>query len=93
MLVRLPATLAVADAVQKIKGGSSKWIHDTWPERRSFQWQRGYGAFSVSRSGIEAVSRYIDEQQRHHARVDFKTEFLSLLEKHEIDYAPTYLWR
>jgi REP element-mobilizing transposase RayT len=47
-LLSLPAPLSVAKAIQLIKGGSSKWIHDQFPRYRKFQWQEGYGAFSVS---------------------------------------------
>src|SRR6476659_392494 len=44
VLLALPSTMAIAKAVQLLKGGSSKWIHDTFPEHRSFAWQEGYGA-------------------------------------------------
>jgi hypothetical protein len=48
LLLSLPATLSVSKAAQLIKGGSSKWVHDTFPEHRLFQWQEKYGSFSVS---------------------------------------------
>jgi hypothetical protein len=49
----LPATLSVAKAVQLLKGNSSKWIHKTFPKIRSFEWQEGYGAFSIGVSAVE----------------------------------------
>src|SRR5882672_5011904 len=52
-LLSLPATLSLAKAIQLIKGGSSKWIHDRLPKYRKFEWQEGYGAFSVSASSQE----------------------------------------
>lgn len=53
VLLSIPSTLSVAKAVQLLKGNSSKWIHDTIPERRSFEWQEGYGAFRIGVSGVE----------------------------------------
>src|ERR1041385_6415547 len=52
-LLSLPATMSFAIAVQLIKGGSSKWVHDTFAKHRKFAWQEGYGAFSVSSSQLE----------------------------------------
>lgn len=52
LLISLPATLAVADAIRVVKTNSSRWVHEKWPERGAFGWQQGYGAFSVSRSAM-----------------------------------------
>ena len=62
VLLSLPATLPVAKAVQLIKGGSSKWVHDTFVGSRKFAWQEGYGAFSVNVSLLEETIRYIERQ-------------------------------
>ena len=59
-LLSLPATRAVAKAVQRIKGGSSKWVHDAYVDLRQFAWQEGYGAFSVTVSLIEETIRVIE---------------------------------
>jgi hypothetical protein len=53
-----------------------------------FAWQEGYGAFSVSASNLAAVEKYIHNQAKHHKRITFEQEFLSLLKKHGIDYDP-----
>ena len=58
-LLSLPAMMSFAKAVQLIKGGSSKWIHDTFPRHRKFEWQEGYGAFSVSASQAQKTIAYI----------------------------------
>ena len=92
ILVSLCATLSVSEAVQRLKGGSSKWVHDTFPEHRSFSWQAGYGAFSVSVSQMKTVVDYINTQAEHHRHKTFQEEFLALLKKHEIDYDERYLW-
>jgi putative transposase len=67
-------------------------VHDKWPRRRSFAWQLGYGAFSVSESNAAAVLRYIRDQEKHHRHVTFKEEFIDFLIKHEIDYDERYIW-
>src|SRR5216684_3020165 len=62
-LLSLPATMSVAKAVQLIKGGSSKWVHDTFSQHRKFAWQEGYGAFSVSSSQMDKTVAYIQRQK------------------------------
>ncbi|HYX53428.1 MAG TPA: IS200/IS605 family transposase [Candidatus Limnocylindrales bacterium] len=80
-LLSLPTTLSIAKAVQLIKGGSSKWINDHLP-RRTFAWQDGYGAFTIGISQLTTTIRYIDNQERHHARMDFGDELLKMLHRH-----------
>lgn len=92
ILLSLPPTLPVAKAMQLIKGGSSKWVHETFPEHRMFGWQEKYGAFSVSESRVDSVINYIKGQPEHHKKVTFQEEFLALLKKHRIEYDERYLW-
>lgn len=92
LLLGAPPTMPVSKAVQLVKGGSSKWIHDTFPQLRDFRWQDGYGAFTVSRSGLDAVAAYIQGQREHHRALTFKVELLALLERHEIEFDERYLW-
>ncbi len=89
MLIELPPTIAVAEAVRTIKSNSSKWVNELG---RSFAWQKGYGAFSVSASNITAVERYIRNQERHHRKMTFEDEFLGFLKKHGIDFDPKYVF-
>ena len=91
-LLSLPSTMAIAKAVQLIKGGSSKWIHDTFPSLRKFGWQEGYGAFSVSSSQMDKTIAYIDNQKEHHRKKSFQEEFIQLLEKHGIEYDSRYVF-
>jgi REP element-mobilizing transposase RayT len=86
LLLSIAKTMAISKAMQLIKGGSSKWIHDTFPEHRLFEWQEGYGAFSISISEKPRTIRYIEKQAEHHKKIDFKTEFISFLDVHEIEY-------
>lgn len=92
ILLSLPATMPIAKAMQLIKGGSSKWIHETFPDQRLFAWQEKYGAFSVSVSNLNGVIRYIRNQREHHRTRNFQEEFVRLLKKHRIEYNERYLW-
>ena len=76
-----------------VKANSSRWLKERWPERRSFAWQGGYGAFSVSESRRESVIRYIGDQARHHHRISFQEEFLALLRNHGVEFDERYIWR
>ena len=92
LLLSLPATMGVAKAMQLLKGGSSKWVHDNFPRLRAFAWQEGYGAFSIGKSQMADTVDYIRSQERHHRRITFQEEFLAFLKKHEIEYDERYIW-
>lgn len=92
LLISMPSTISISKAMQLIKGNSSKWIHETFPNNRSFAWQEGYGAFSIGVSDIERTKNYINTQAEHHGKMDFKTEFLAFLKKHEIEYDERYIF-
>jgi putative transposase len=91
ILARIKADRSVAEMTRTIKGGSSKWVHQTFPENESFAWQTGYGAFSVSESQVGTVRRYIRNQAEHHARLSYKEELIALLRKHRIEFDERYL--
>ena len=93
ILLSLPSTMAISKALQLIKGGSSKWIHETFPEQRLFAWQEEHGAFSVSVSQLDKTMEYIQGQETHHRKMTFQEEFLALLKKHRIEYDERYLWK
>ena len=92
-LLSLPATLSAAKAIQLIKGGSSKWVHDRLPRYRKFAWQDGYGAFSVSASQVKSVISYIDCQKEHHRKKTFEEEFLEFIDRHDVAYDRRYVFR
>ena len=93
ILLSLPSTLTIAKAMQLVKGGSSKWVHDTFPEHRLFNWQVKYGAFGVSVSLLDKTIAYIKNQEAHHRKMTFQDEFLALLKRHRIAYDERYLWK
>jgi len=76
ILLSLPSTLSIAKAMQLIKGGSSKWVHDSFPEHRLFGWQVKYGAFAVCVSLLDRPIRYIRRQAEHHRQMTFQEEFV-----------------
>jgi REP element-mobilizing transposase RayT len=92
-LISLSATLSVAKGIQLIKGGSSKWVHDQWPKHRKFEWQDGYGAFSISASQTKSVITYINGQKEHHRKRTFEEEFLQFLDNYRVEYDPRYVFR
>jgi REP element-mobilizing transposase RayT len=91
LLLSLPSSLPVAIAMREIKSASSHWMHETCCEE-DFEWQEGYGAFSIGWSQVSATISYIEGQEEHHRRRDFQAEFIAFLKKHRIDYDPRYVW-
>ena len=89
ILFRLPPALSLVRAVMLIKSNSSKWMKET---KKTFAWQRGYGAFSVSSSNVSTVIRYIDQQEAHHRKKSFEDEFVALLKKHGVDFDFRYVF-
>jgi putative transposase len=88
LLLSLPATISISKTVQLLKGNSSKWLRETFPELRAqgFAWQEGFGAFSIGISGVEETTRYIQMQEEHHRKKSFREEFQAFLKKHDHDY-------
>jgi putative transposase len=89
MLVEIPPALAIAKAVLTVKSNSSKWVSEMG---KSFSWQKGYSAFSVSASNINAVERYVNNQAAHHKKISFEDELLALLQKHEVNFNPEFVF-
>ena len=92
ILVRLNATYSVSRMIQEIKATSSKFINEKKWIRGKFRWQGGYGAFSVSKSQLSKVIKYIDDQEVHHQILTFRDEFLGFLQKNCIEYDEKYLF-
>jgi REP-associated tyrosine transposase len=92
IVTTLPRTVSQAQLIEQIKKGSSKWIKTVDGRYRGFFWQRGYGAFSVSASQLDAVLQYVDAQQEHHRTRTFQEEYRELLHKHGVDFDESYVW-
>jgi putative transposase len=91
ILLSLPSTKTVANAMREIKAGSSGWMHETC-NIQAFEWQEGYGAFSIGQTQIESTIAYIARQKEHHKKRDFQAEFVAFLKKNRIEYDLRYVW-
>ncbi len=88
-LIQIPSTLALAKTVLTIKSNSSRWARE---QIRGFEWQEGYGAFSVSASNLTVVQRYVRNQAAHHRKMSFEEEFVALLKKCGVEYDARYVF-
>jgi putative transposase len=91
-LFSLSKNHALEKIVEEVKKGSSKWMKNEGPRIPEFFWQRGYAAFSVSQSMVEAVKRYIQNQEKHHRKMSFQDELRELFQRHDIEFDERYLW-
>ena len=92
LLARQSRTITLSDWVKELKRVTSLWIKEKDAKFKTFAWQAGYGAFSVSQSQMKKVVEYIQQQEKHHRRKDFKTELREFLERHGIEYDERYVW-
>jgi len=89
VLILLHQTMNLSKAMQEIKANSSRWLRET---SKAFQWQEGYGGFSVSQSQRKTVADYIANQAEHHRKWTFEDEFLALLKKSGVPYDSRYVF-
>ncbi|MBC8005510.1 MAG: IS200/IS605 family transposase [Verrucomicrobia bacterium] len=82
----------IPDLVEEIKTSSNAWIKNNHLTPFKFEWQKGYGAFTYSHSQIDAVVKYIINQERHHHKQSFKEEYLEILSKNGIAFKNEYLF-
>jgi putative transposase len=82
----------IPDLVEAIKTSSNAWLKKTKLSKNKFEWQRGYGAFSHSRSQLDTVVNYILNQEKHHKKLSFREEYLEILKKNDIKYQDEYLF-
>lgn len=92
ILLGLNPNTSVSDITRDIKANSSKWINESKFIPGKFSWQEGYGAFTYSKSQIDAVTKYIYLQPQHHQKTSFKDEYLHILKKADIQYDEKYLF-
>ncbi len=88
----LRPTVSISELMKTVKAKSSKYINDHNLTKSRFEWQEGYGAFSYSHSQIDAVYKYIANQEEHHKKQTFKEEYLDFLEKFEVPYDERYIF-
>ena len=92
ILCWLSRKFAIMDVIKTSKTETTKWLKKQGQALGDFQWQAGYGIFSVSSSNIEQVKRYIANQEEHHKRMSFQDEFRELCRRHGIELDERYVW-
>lgn len=92
LLARQARKITQADWVKELKRVSSIWIKQRDPSLREFAWQSGYGIFSVSSSNLDAVTRYIADQEKHHRKTTFQEEYRAFLKRHGVAWDERYVW-
>ncbi|KOF03033.1 transposase [Roseivirga seohaensis subsp. aquiponti] len=92
LLVGLEPNISISDLVRDVKPGSSKFINESDWVKEKFNWQVGYGAFSYSRSQIDNVIKYINNQVEHHQKRTFQEEYIDFLNKFNVEFEEKYLF-
>jgi len=92
VLFRMSRTVSLAQTIEKVKTGTSKWIKTKGAGFRDFSWQAGYGAFSVSPDDEDKAARYIRDQEQHHRCISFQDELRDLLRGAGVEFDERYLW-
>ncbi|MBL7891527.1 MAG: IS200/IS605 family transposase [Bacteroidia bacterium] len=92
LLIGLKPDMSISEIVRDIKANSSRFINSKKWIKGKFQWQEGFGAFSVSQSQMDKVYNYILNQEKHHSSKSFKEEYIELLKKYEVAYKEEYLF-
>ena len=93
ILIGLRPSQSISDLMKDVKQSSSKWINENKLVKGHFEWQEGYGAFSHSKSQINKVIDYIDNQESHHKKLTFKEEYLDFLKKFDVDYDEKFIFK
>jgi len=91
--IGLIPSVSVSDVMQSTKARSSKWINEKGLSKHRFEWQPGFGSFSYSRSHVDRVFRYIQNQEEHHKQRTFRDEYIDILIKHGVAYDERYIFQ
>ncbi len=93
VFIGMKPSIALSDLIRDVKNNSSMFINEKKWVRGKFNWQEGFGAFSYGHSQIDAVVKYIQNQEKHHAKKSFKEEYLDMLKKFNVEYDEKYLFK
>ena len=88
----LKPSISISDVMQSVKAKSSKWVNESNLIGNRFEWQRGFGAFSYSKSAVDNVYKYIQNQEEHHKKQSFREEYIEFLNKFEVEYDEKYIF-
>ncbi len=93
ILCLLSRNHAMSEIIRKAKANSSGLVKTQGGMLSKFEWQGGYGAFSIHQSQIDQVTNYIKGQVEHHRQRTFQEEYLDFLHEYQVPYDERYLWR
>ena len=89
----LKPVVSVSELMKTVKAKSSKYINDHHLTQQRFEWQEGYGVFSYNQSSIDAVYKYIQNQEEHHKKHTFRDEYIALLNAFRVEYDEKYIFQ
>ncbi len=92
LLIAQSKNIALSLLIQELKKSTSKWIKARNAAFKAFQWQDGYGAFSIGESNVGALKEYIARQKEHHQKKSFESELIEFLQKYGVEYDEKFLW-
>jgi len=92
ILLGIKPNVALSDLVREIKANSSRFVNERKFVKGKFYWQEGFGAFSYSHSQLDAVIRYIENQEAHHTQKSFKDEYRGFLKNFRVEHDEKYLF-
>ncbi len=92
ILFGMKPTLSISDTMRDVKAHSSKWLNESEKLGTRFAWQDGYGAFSVSKTHLDAVYKYIQNQEEHHQKTAFREEYIRLLKKNDVVFDERWIF-
>lgn len=93
ILFGLRPAQSLADLIREIKANSSKWINLNKLTKGEFKWQEGYGAFSYSKSQLNYVIKYIENQEEHHKKKTFIQEYIEFPEAFNVEFDNKYIFK
>jgi REP element-mobilizing transposase RayT len=92
ILFRLSKNLTLSKIVERVKTSSSKWVKSRQSGMGGFQWQSGYGGFSVSPEEVDQIANYVEQQEAHHTTLSFQDEYRRFLVRYRVEYDERYVW-
>ena len=92
LLIGFNPACTLSDLIRDIKSNSSKWINEKRLAMGRFEWQSGYGAFTIGQSQVGKVLKYILNQEEHHRKKTFREEYIEFLKAYQVDYNPDYVF-
>lgn len=89
IIVAQSRVVSLESIIEIVKKRSAEFMRRKLP---GFDWQEGYGAFSISRADDEFELKYIADQKEFHQKISYKDEFREFLDRHDIEYDEDGLW-